>query len=76
MSVYEHHVWYNDIMAIEKIVKRTTLHGADSEDKEYWKSKTPGQRVRALTDMVNASLGDVDESSQRLQRICRVFKRT
>ena len=62
-------------MAIEKIVKRTTFAEADKADREYWMSRTPTQRVEALTAMVNAVLEGMDESSRQVQRVCRVLRR-
>ncbi len=66
---------YNRDMAIEKIVTRTTFRDAERKDKAFWMSRTPGQRIDALTTMVNAYLDAQDESSQRLQRVYRIVRR-
>ncbi len=59
---------------IEKIVTRRPLHDASSvkEDRAYWLSKSPEERVAAVDYLRKQHHGN----TARLQRSARVIQRT
>lgn len=57
---------------IEKVVKKYELtdDSADKDDREYWLSKTPEERIAAVEILRRQYYG----SSTRLQRVARIIK--
>lgn len=58
---------------IEKVVriKRMSEHNQVAEDRAYWLSKTPAERIAAVERLRRERHGD----AVRLQRVARVIKR-
>jgi hypothetical protein len=52
----------------------TTLDAQDKEEKVYWQSKTPHERLEAM-ETTRQILYGYDPASTRLQRILEVAKR-
>jgi hypothetical protein len=62
-------------MRIEKVVHKAGLHERAGLDKEYWHSRTPLERLEALTFLVSQYHGLDDENPPRLQRVLTVTRR-
>jgi hypothetical protein len=64
-----------DEYGMNKTALQVTPLDAPSGDKEYWVSKTPQERLRALELMRQVVYG-YDPASARLQRLLEVAERT
>jgi hypothetical protein len=51
-----------------------SLHRQDREEKDYWLTKTPHERLQAVETMTQVLYG-YDPTSARLQRVFEVTKR-
>lgn len=56
---------------MEKTIKRTTLKGSQS-DREYWRSRSPQERLDAVEILRQQYFALRPNVEQRLQRVCRV----
>jgi hypothetical protein len=60
-----------DTLKMNKRALSVAPLGDDSDEKEYWLSKTPGERLVAVETMRQISYG-YDPSTTRLQRVLRI----
>lgn len=51
------------------------LEDKDRADKEYWMSKTPGERLEAI-EAIRQVLYGYDPTAARLQRVLEIVRRT
>lgn len=62
---------------MEKSVQIFNSHQeAEAADLEYYRRLTPEQRMRILFQIIADHEGGTDASQSRLQRFCRVIKRS
>ena len=61
-------------MAIERMVRTTTLHQAndDARDLKYWRSRPMDERIAAVEALRRPVLEALPVAEQRLQRVYRV----
>ena len=60
---------------MEKVLKVfSSLEEADRADDEYYASLSPQQRVDVLLDLIACYRESLGETSQRLERVCRVVE--
>ncbi|MED5621649.1 hypothetical protein [Ideonella sp. BN130291] len=59
---------------MEKVIHRTRRH-APSQDRQYWLSRSPEERLAALEVLRERRLAHLPDAEQRLQRVCRVAQR-
>jgi len=61
---------------MEKVAKKISLKNAGSLDIEYWKSRTPEEKLDTLQYLRELYYELKNESRKRFQRIYRIVKRT
>ena len=61
---------------MEKVAKKVPLKNAESSDIEYWKSRTPEEKLDALQYLRELYYELKNESRKRFQKIYRIVKRT
>ncbi|MBK6713714.1 MAG: hypothetical protein IPG57_01055 [Burkholderiales bacterium] len=64
---------------MERTVTRVSLRGQGATDLAYWLSRPIAERIAAvewLRQQVEAMLPEAADAEQRLQRVCRVARRT
>ena len=59
---------------MEKVLKKVSLKKADELDIEFWKSKTPAERLDTLQYLREIYYEFKNESRKRFQRVYRVIK--
>jgi hypothetical protein len=59
---------------MDKVIVRTR-RSSPSQDRRYWLSKTPAERLAALEFLRQQYLATLPDAEQRLQRVCRVAQR-
>ena len=71
----QHKVGYNKVMKSDQPIRLdrsvltiTTLQQADADDRAYWRSKTPIERLEAL-ELIRQVVYQYDPVATRLQRI-------
>lgn len=64
----------NNEYSMDKTAFSVVASHDNSDDKEFWKSKTPGERLEALEYLRQTAYG-YDPATTRLQRILEVVKR-
>lgn len=71
--------WYNynmekiNLLKVQRDAFKVTSLFDTPDDKEYWLSKTPDERLEAVEIMRQIIYGD--EASQRLQRVLEITQR-
>jgi hypothetical protein len=61
---------------MEKVTKKVSLKDAENLDIEYWKSRTPEEKLDTLQYLRELYYELTNESRKRFQRIYRIVKRT
>lgn len=62
------------MVKMEKTVKKMTFDEAEKEDIEYWKSKTPQEKLEALQNLREVYYKFKNESRKGFQRVYRIIK--
>ncbi len=62
-------------MRIKRVVRKVKLGEQADADREFWRNQTPGDRLAAVTFMINTYFGLTDEAPDRVQRVLTVSKR-
>ena len=52
----------------------SSFEESDEADREYWRSKTPAERLEAMELMRQSAYGYDDSSTSRLQRILEIVR--
>ena len=60
---------------MEKVAKKIPLKNAESQDIEYWKSRTPEEKLDNLQYLRELYYELKNESRKRFQKIYRIVKR-
>ena len=62
---------------VEKVVRVFNSHAeAEAANLEFYRRLTPEQRLRILFQIIADHEGGTDASQRRLQRVCRIVKRS
>jgi len=59
---------------MEKTIKKLTYEEAKKNDIEYWKSKTPEEKLDTLQSLREIYYKCKNESRKRFQRVHRIIK--
>lgn len=59
---------------MERTIKKLTFQEAEKEDIEYWKSKTPEEKLDALQHLREIYYKFKNESRKRFQRVYHIIK--
>lgn len=59
---------------MEKVVKKLTFDEAEKEDIEYWKSKTPEEKLEVVQNLREIYYKFKNESRKGFQRVYRIIK--
>lgn len=54
----------------------SSFEEADADDRKYWQSRTPIERLEALELMRQSAYGYTDPTAKRLQRILEIVRAT
>ena len=60
---------------MEKVIKETTFAEEAAQDKAWWKSRSPRERLEALNFLIRTYYGIADESARRLPRLPQIVER-
>ena len=64
-----------DVKIDKKVIRIfSSFEEADAEDKKYWHSKTPTDRLIALELMRQSAYGYENPTTRRLQRVLEIVK--